>query len=69
VHLEVRHVIRPSDRLEYMGPGLSNIPFTVTEVRTLDDSPLEQANPGLTVKVFTDKKIAWQQYGLVRRVR
>lgn len=67
--MEVRNVIRPGDELEYMGPGLENIPFTVNEVRTLDDSPLEQANPGLTVKVFTDEDITWQQYGLVRRVR
>ncbi len=69
VLMEVRNVIRPGDELEYMGPGLENIPFTVKEVHTLDDSPLEQANPGLTVKVATDKDIAWQQYGLVRRVR
>jgi putative protease len=69
VHMEVRNVIRPGDSLEYMGPGLENRTFTVKEIRTLDDSPLEQANPGLTVKVIADQRITWQRYGLVRRVR
>jgi putative protease len=69
VLIDVRNVIRPGDELEYMGPGLENIPFAVKGVYTLDDNPLEQANPGLTVKVIVDKEIGWQQYGLVRRVR
>jgi len=69
VQMEIRHVIRPGDALEYMGPGLENIPFTIKELRTLDDSLLDQANPGLTVKVVADRHIAWQQYALVRRVR
>ncbi len=69
VQMEIRNVIRPGDALEYMGPGLENIPFTVQEIRTLENSPLEQANPGLTVKVITHQDIAWQQYGLVRRVK
>jgi putative protease len=69
VQMEVRHVIRPGDALEYMGPGLTNIPFLVTELRALDNSPLAQANPGLVVQVVTDQEIPWQQYGLVRRVR
>ncbi|MDR9502351.1 MAG: U32 family peptidase [Desulfurivibrionaceae bacterium] len=69
VQMEIRNVIRPGDALEYMGPGLENIPFTVQEIRTLENSPLEQANPGLTVQVIADQEIAWQQYGLVRRVK
>ncbi|MDA3786106.1 MAG: U32 family peptidase [Deltaproteobacteria bacterium] len=69
VQMEIRNVIRPGDALEYMGPGLENIPFTVKEIRTLENSPLGQANPGLTVKMIADQEIAWQQYGLVRRVK
>jgi hypothetical protein len=69
VTIEVRNVIRPGDQLEYMAPGLENIPFTVAEVQSLAGNPLLQANPNMQVILLTSTEITWHEHGLIRRVQ
>ena len=69
VEIQVRNVIRPGDQLEYMGPGLTNFPFQVIELRQADRSCLAQANPGLVVHMRLEQTLPWQQYGLIRKVK
>ncbi|MEN8140848.1 MAG: U32 family peptidase [Thermodesulfobacteriota bacterium] len=67
--IDLRHVIRPGDELEYMGPGILNHPFTVLELRNEMGVALEQANPGQQVTLVADRPLAWQEHALIRRVR
>jgi putative protease len=67
--VEVRNRIRPGESLEFMARGLSNIPFAVLAVETPEGKPLAQANSGSKVRLTTSPQLAWQQYGLIRRIQ
>ena len=69
VLVEVRNVIRPGEKLEYMGQGIANFPFTVQQLQRQDGLALEQANPGQQVHLVADQPLAWQAHGLIRKVR
>lgn len=66
---EARNRIRPGDILEYMDRGLKNISFEVLSIETVSGKLLDQANPGNEVLLQTRPEIAWQPYGLIRRVQ
>ena len=69
VEVEARNVIRPGDELEYMAPGLENIPFQVRSLRQGQGDEPAQANPGTVVEIHSDRPLHWHEYGLIRLAR
>ncbi len=68
IFFEVRHKIEPGDNLQYMARGLENKDFAIKTIRDLSGRELEQARPGDRVLLETEPVIAWEEYGLVRKI-
>lgn len=64
-----RHVIRPGDRLEYMGKGLTNVPFEVTAIADSKGNALTQANPNMKISMQTRPSIDWVRHAIIRKIQ
>jgi putative protease len=64
-----RHVIRPGDRLEYMGRNLTNIPFEVTDINDPKGNSLLQANPNMEISMHTRPIVNWEEQAIIRKIQ
>lgn len=64
-----RHTLHLGDELEYLAPGLENIPFTITGLADEKGVPFTQAHQGNTVRLTTSPAIAMEEHALIRKVQ
>ena len=56
--VEVRNTLTVGERGEYMGPGISTIPFVITAMTDAQGLSCPRANPGNVVRLTTDPPLA-----------
>jgi putative protease len=68
IEIEVRNPIHPGEKIEYMGRGITNTPFTIKTILNQNNETVERANPG-NIVTLTDLPAStdWLVNGLLRR--
>ena len=70
VEIEFRNPVNKGEELEFLGPGLDSFSFTVKGLQGSDNTPVDRANPGDCLQVFTDLPADdWQVNGLIRKCK
>ncbi len=64
---KINTVLRPGDRLEYMGKGFETSRFTVKEIFNLEGQPVPQALGGETVRIIPVPEVRFEEYRLIRK--
>ncbi len=68
IEIEVRNPIHPGEKIEYMGRGITNVPFTIKTILNRDNETAERANPGNIVTLTgLPASTDWQVNGLLRK--
>lgn len=69
LEVEVRNPVRKGETVEYLCRDINTVIFEVQELLDQDGIPLEQANPGNTVKMKYGVEVdpAWEVNGLLRK--
>ena len=69
LEVEVRSPLRKGEIIEYLCLDITVVSFKVLELLDQDGIPLEQANPGNSVKIQYDSEVdaAWEVNGLLRK--
>ena len=66
--VEMRNPLNLGDTVEYLGPGLANLPARVTAIRDQEGHELVRANPNSLVHLtVTPPATAWHPPGLIRK--
>ena len=66
--IKANYVIRPGDKLEYMGKGLEDKKFQVLTIRDANtDDPLAMTKGGETIRIETSPAIHFEEYALIRK--
>jgi len=65
----MRNPLRKGETVEYLCRDINVVTFEVLELLDQDGIPLEQANPGNSVKIQYDSEVAWawEMNGLLRK--
>ena len=71
LEVEMRNPLRKGETVEYLCRDINVVTFEVQELLDQDGVPLEQANPGNSVKIQYDSEVtwAWEMNGLLRKQR
>ena len=71
LEVEIRNLLRKGETVEYLCRDINVVTFEVLELLDQDGKPLEQANPGNSVKIQYDSEVswAWEMNGLLRKQR
>ncbi len=66
--IRANYVIRPGDKLEYMGRGLEDRNFQIVAIRdTASNEPLAMTTGGETVRIETHPAIYFEEYAIIRK--
>lgn len=66
--VETRNPIAVGETVEYLGPGLANLPGHIVAITDQQGNPLDRANPNHLVRLTLDPPApGWQPLGLLRK--
>lgn len=65
--VEARNLLRVGDQLEYLAPGLRNLPLQIRAIHDQDGCPVERANPNALVRLTLEPAVNCETHGLLRR--